>query len=282
MLGIGHSGRIRVRNTRQCPGWRGGKSPGWHHPPMCPYLPIAGVSMGVAPQRRLHLCWCLEPHASHAAVRHAFPAAFSHVETRAHAEERLLKKLFSGYNKWSRPVANISDVVLVRFGLSIAQLIDVVSATCLCNKWPRLTGSELGEKLLGHAGVTGWSRLGLGRLCPQQRRVITQTALLERGMAHMSSWSSKWILYSSFTTGKIPNSLPKSMGLITAEQWSNWYQCQRVRAKEKKPNSWFGIWAIIINTNLHNLIGAVVCTSLEDSVPEELSANESFEGFLLI
>ncbi|NXQ14094.1 ACHA4 protein, partial [Peucedramus taeniatus] len=53
-----------------------------------------------------------------------FPA-FGHVETRAHAEERLLKKLFSGYNKWSRPVANISDVVLVRFGLSIAQLIDV-------------------------------------------------------------------------------------------------------------------------------------------------------------
>ncbi|XP_072852840.2 neuronal acetylcholine receptor subunit alpha-4 isoform X2 [Pogona vitticeps] len=53
-----------------------------------------------------------------------FPA-FSHVETRAHAEERLLKKLFSGYNKWSRPVANISDVVIVRFGLSIAQLIDV-------------------------------------------------------------------------------------------------------------------------------------------------------------
>ncbi|KAF0883660.1 ACHA4 protein, partial [Crocuta crocuta] len=49
----------------------------------------------------------------------------SPVETRAHAEERLLKKLFTGYNKWSRPVANISDVVLVHFGLSIAQLIDV-------------------------------------------------------------------------------------------------------------------------------------------------------------
>ncbi|XP_024415354.2 neuronal acetylcholine receptor subunit alpha-4 isoform X2 [Desmodus rotundus] len=49
----------------------------------------------------------------------------SHVETQAHAEERLLKKLFSGYNKWSRPVANTSDVVLVHFGLSIAQLIDV-------------------------------------------------------------------------------------------------------------------------------------------------------------
>ncbi|XP_070275712.1 neuronal acetylcholine receptor subunit alpha-4 isoform X3 [Myotis yumanensis] len=48
-----------------------------------------------------------------------------HVATRVHAEERLLRKLFSGYNKWSRPVANISDVVLVHFGLSIAQLIDV-------------------------------------------------------------------------------------------------------------------------------------------------------------
>lgn len=56
----------------------------------------------------------------------ASPTASSHIETRAHAEERLLKRLFSGYNKWSRPVANISDVVLVRFGLSIAQLIDVV------------------------------------------------------------------------------------------------------------------------------------------------------------
>ena len=86
---------------------------------------------------------------------HAFPAAFGHVETRAHAEERLLKKLFSGYNKWSRPVANISDVVLVRFGLSIAQLIDVVSATRLCNKWPRLTGLGLRERLLVHMGFTG-------------------------------------------------------------------------------------------------------------------------------
>lgn len=48
---------------------------------------------------------------------------------RAHAEERLLQVLFSNYNKLSRPVANISDVVLVHFGLSIAQLIDVVSLT---------------------------------------------------------------------------------------------------------------------------------------------------------
>ncbi|NWI95971.1 ACHA2 protein, partial [Pitta sordida] len=42
-----------------------------------------------------------------------------------HAEERLFKRLFSGYNRWSRPVPNTSDVVIVRFGLSIAQLIDV-------------------------------------------------------------------------------------------------------------------------------------------------------------
>lgn len=65
-----------------------------------------------------------KPPASH--------TASSHIETRAHAEERLLKRLFSGYNKWSRPVANISDVVLVRFGLSIAQLIDVV---CVGMAW---------------------------------------------------------------------------------------------------------------------------------------------------
>ncbi|XP_023995755.1 neuronal acetylcholine receptor subunit alpha-2 [Salvelinus sp. IW2-2015] len=43
----------------------------------------------------------------------------------SHAEDELFKKLFIGYNKWSRPVPNISDVVIVKFGLSIAQLIDV-------------------------------------------------------------------------------------------------------------------------------------------------------------
>lgn len=43
-----------------------------------------------------------------------------------HAEDRLFKHLFRGYNRWARPVPNTSDVVIVRFGLSIAQLIDVV------------------------------------------------------------------------------------------------------------------------------------------------------------
>lgn len=46
--------------------------------------------------------------------------------THAHAEDKLFKELFSTYNKWSRPVRNITDVVIVKFGLSIAQLIDVV------------------------------------------------------------------------------------------------------------------------------------------------------------
>uniref|UniRef100_A0A8C6UW17 Cholinergic receptor, nicotinic, alpha 4b n=1 Tax=Neogobius melanostomus TaxID=47308 RepID=A0A8C6UW17_9GOBI len=44
---------------------------------------------------------------------------------RAHAEERLLQDLFVNYNKLSRPVQNTTDTVLVHFGLSIAQLIDV-------------------------------------------------------------------------------------------------------------------------------------------------------------
>ncbi|XP_071018583.1 neuronal acetylcholine receptor subunit alpha-2-like [Oncorhynchus clarkii lewisi] len=50
---------------------------------------------------------------------------FCHEKTHSHAEDELFKKLFIGYNKWSRPVPNISDVVIVKFGLSIAQLIDV-------------------------------------------------------------------------------------------------------------------------------------------------------------
>ncbi|XP_072412251.1 neuronal acetylcholine receptor subunit alpha-4-like [Chiloscyllium punctatum] len=47
------------------------------------------------------------------------------LESQVQAEERLLKTLFTGYNKLSRPVINSSDTVLVHFGLSIAQLVDV-------------------------------------------------------------------------------------------------------------------------------------------------------------
>ncbi len=59
----------------------------------------------------------------------SFPLAVSCCEkTHSHAEDELFKKLFNGYYKWSRPVPNTSDVVIVKFGLSIAQLIDVVSS----------------------------------------------------------------------------------------------------------------------------------------------------------
>ncbi|XP_018975638.1 neuronal acetylcholine receptor subunit alpha-2-like [Cyprinus carpio] len=57
-------------------------------------------------------------------VEHVKPA-LSDGWKHAYAEDKLFKKLFIGYNKWSRPVRNISDVVIVKFGLSIAQLIDV-------------------------------------------------------------------------------------------------------------------------------------------------------------
>ncbi|XP_041950994.1 neuronal acetylcholine receptor subunit alpha-2 [Alosa sapidissima] len=50
---------------------------------------------------------------------------WTYEKTHSHAEDDLFKKLFIGYNKWSRPVPNTSDVVIVKFGLSIAQLIDV-------------------------------------------------------------------------------------------------------------------------------------------------------------
>ncbi|KAM6221285.1 neuronal acetylcholine receptor subunit alpha-2 [Rhynchocyon petersi] len=53
------------------------------------------------------------------------PAALGQRGSHTHAEDRLFKHLFGGYNRWARPVPNTSDVVIVRFGLSIAQLIDV-------------------------------------------------------------------------------------------------------------------------------------------------------------
>lgn len=60
-------------------------------------------------------------------IKNDWSTVFCHDKTHSHAEDKLFKTLFAGYNKWSRPVPNISDVVIVKFGLSIAQLIDVVS-----------------------------------------------------------------------------------------------------------------------------------------------------------
>ncbi|KAK2857089.1 hypothetical protein Q5P01_005824 [Channa striata] len=45
--------------------------------------------------------------------------------TRLHTEDELFRSLFGGYSKWTRPARNVTDVVIVKFGLSIAQLIDV-------------------------------------------------------------------------------------------------------------------------------------------------------------
>ncbi|XP_040888392.1 neuronal acetylcholine receptor subunit alpha-2-like [Toxotes jaculatrix] len=45
--------------------------------------------------------------------------------TRVHTEDELFRSLFGGYSKWTRPARNVTDVVIVKFGLSIAQLIDV-------------------------------------------------------------------------------------------------------------------------------------------------------------
>ncbi|MBV95025.1 Neuronal acetylcholine receptor subunit alpha-2, partial [Eschrichtius robustus] len=53
------------------------------------------------------------------------PAASVQQASPTQAEDRLFQHLFRGYNRWARPVPNTSDVVIVHFGLSIAQLIDV-------------------------------------------------------------------------------------------------------------------------------------------------------------
>ncbi|XP_013369657.1 PREDICTED: neuronal acetylcholine receptor subunit alpha-2 [Chinchilla lanigera] len=53
------------------------------------------------------------------------PAVLAQRGPHTQAEDRLFKHLFGDYNRWARPVPNTSDVVIVRFGLSIAQLIDV-------------------------------------------------------------------------------------------------------------------------------------------------------------
>nr|XP_040028981.1 neuronal acetylcholine receptor subunit alpha-2-like [Gasterosteus aculeatus aculeatus] len=61
----------------------------------------------------LHRCWiCIN-------------LALAEDWTRVHSEDELFRSLFRPYSKWTRPARNITDVVIVKFGLSIAQLIDV-------------------------------------------------------------------------------------------------------------------------------------------------------------
>nr|XP_006007648.1 PREDICTED: neuronal acetylcholine receptor subunit beta-3 [Latimeria chalumnae] len=40
-------------------------------------------------------------------------------------EDALLKNLFQGYQKWVRPIKNLSSIIQVKFGLKISQLVDV-------------------------------------------------------------------------------------------------------------------------------------------------------------
>ena len=46
------------------------------------------------------------------------------------AERRLLNTLLEQYNKLERPVYNESDPVVLKFGLTLQQIIDVVSNVC--------------------------------------------------------------------------------------------------------------------------------------------------------
>lgn len=131
------------------------------------------------------------------------------METRVHAEERLLKKLFSGYNKWSRPVANISDVVLVHFGLSIAQLIDVVGARV----------GALGVGCHTWAWRWAWSVSPASTLLwwgLEERPVLCTPAPAQSSLPHVGKQSARWS-----AVGQLPAERPR------AEDASvGWGRCQ--------------------------------------------------------
>lgn len=63
------------------------------------------------------------------------------------AEHRLFEQLFEDYNEIIRPVANVSDPVIVQFEVSMSQLVKVVSAGAIsCGHgvwgfWKRLSQS---------------------------------------------------------------------------------------------------------------------------------------------
>ena len=57
-------------------------------------------------------------------------ALLSGVDCGTH-ERRLLNNLLQYYNSLERPVYNESEAVQLRFGLTLQQIIDVVSRNCL-------------------------------------------------------------------------------------------------------------------------------------------------------
>lgn len=47
-------------------------------------------------------------------------------------ERRLINDLMTKYNNLERPVANESEALVLKFGLTLQQIIDVVSNSALC------------------------------------------------------------------------------------------------------------------------------------------------------
>lgn len=72
------------------------------------------------------------------------------------AEHRLFERLFEDYNEIIRPVANVSDPVIIQFEVSMSQLVKVVSA--------RATGC-------GGGRVGFWKRLSQKQPCFYNSRV---------------------------------------------------------------------------------------------------------------
>lgn len=62
-------------------------------------------------------------------------------------EQRLLNYLFSGYNPRLRPVRNKSDIVTVKFGISLHQIIDVVGSFYFTEYYDKILHDNLDFKI---------------------------------------------------------------------------------------------------------------------------------------
>ncbi|KGL88330.1 Neuronal acetylcholine receptor subunit alpha-2, partial [Charadrius vociferus] len=99
------------------------------------------------------------------------------------------------YNRWARPVPNTSDVVIVKFGLSIAQLIDVDEKNQMMttNVWLKQVGScSLSGARTGacQGGHSVW-----GRKClPREACADGEFAVTHMTKAHLfSNGKVKWV-----------------------------------------------------------------------------------------
>lgn len=98
-----------------------------------------------------------------------------------HAEDRLFKHLFRGYNRWARPVPNTSDVVIVRFRLSASS-----SMWCVTIYHP----SPLGIPALGTNPFQGSSvpPISSARSPPQSEHHPSASQVF-RSLPPLSAWS---------------------------------------------------------------------------------------------